>query len=231
MNKSQAYKILGLAPGASEQEIRKRYKKLAMKVHPDINPDPSAHEEFIRLSLAVECLFKPDAEPATQRRSSRAYQKTEENVNDLKARMDEAKTRYEDQKRKNLEENQRYFASLLTGKRWKIYKIIMYLGIFLSISIILDNFLPHHFEDDTLQGYSAIGHNGIKENRIYMVYLENTGSYFAESNAGAWVSSYPEVLVEKSWILHCPISFYSTDDFTRSRTVFDFDLLSIRWRS
>jgi len=229
MNKSQAYKILGLSSDATEQDIRKRYKKLAMKVHPDINPDPSAHEEFIRLSLAVECLFKADPEPTAQRRSSRAYQKNDDDFETLKARMDEAKTRFEDQKKKNQEENQQYFNSLLSGKRWKIYKVVLFLGIFLSAAITLDHFLPHHFEEDTLEGYSGVGHSGIKKHKIYLVYLENTGSYFAESNAANWTYSYPEVLVEKTWILHCPINFYTTDDFTKSRTGFDFDILSIRW--
>ena len=33
------YKILGLKRGASEDEIKKKFKKLAMKHHPDKNPD------------------------------------------------------------------------------------------------------------------------------------------------------------------------------------------------
>jgi len=233
MNKQQAYKILGLTSDATEQDIRKRYKKLAMKVHPDINPDPSAHEEFIRLSLAVERLLKPESEPGTAQRRSRSAQKTDGSASsatdDLKARMDEAKARYEDQKKKNLEENQRYFASLLSGKRWRIYRTIMVIGVILSLCMTLDYFLPRHLEVDTLEGYSAVGHNGIKERKIYMVYLENTGEYFAESNLGTWMSSYPEVQVEKTWLMHCPINFYSSDDFTTSRTNFDFHLLSVRW--
>lgn len=229
MNKLLAYKILGLTSNATEQEIRKRYKKLAMKVHPDINPDPSAHEEFIRLSLAVECLLKPETETNPSQRRSRSTQKTSENTDDLKARMEEAKARYEDQKKKNLEENQRYFASLLSGKRWKIYRTIMIVGIILSLCMSLDYFLPRHLENDNLEGYSVAGHNGIQERKIYMVYLENTGRYFAESNLGAWMSSYPEVQVEKTWLMHCPINFYSSDDFTTSRTNFDFHLLSVRW--
>src|SRR5215468_1216346 len=51
------YAILGLSKGASADEVRKAYRKLARKFHPDLNPgDKQAEERFKDLSLANDVL-------------------------------------------------------------------------------------------------------------------------------------------------------------------------------
>jgi curved DNA-binding protein len=55
------YKILGIDKGASEDDIKKAYRKLARKLHPDLNPnDKEAHRKFQQINEANEVLSDPE---------------------------------------------------------------------------------------------------------------------------------------------------------------------------
>ena len=55
--KRDYYEVLGISKGASEDEIKKAYKKLARKYHPDMNPgDKEAEEKFKEAAEAYEVL-------------------------------------------------------------------------------------------------------------------------------------------------------------------------------
>lgn len=54
------HKLLGVSENASEDEIRRSYRKLVRKHHPDLNPeDPGAEERFKELQQAYEALTNP----------------------------------------------------------------------------------------------------------------------------------------------------------------------------
>ncbi|XP_063301830.1 dnaJ homolog subfamily B member 1 [Pelobates fuscus] len=53
------YKILGLSKGATEEEIKKAYRKQALKYHPDKNKDPGAEERFKEIAEAYDVLSDP----------------------------------------------------------------------------------------------------------------------------------------------------------------------------
>ena len=57
MAKKDYYEVLGLSRQASNEEIKKSFKKLAMKYHPDRNPDnPKAEDSFKEAKEAYEVL-------------------------------------------------------------------------------------------------------------------------------------------------------------------------------
>jgi curved DNA-binding protein CbpA len=51
------YVMLGLPPGATKKQIKKAYRRLAMRFHPDKNPnDPEAEKKFKQIQSAYERL-------------------------------------------------------------------------------------------------------------------------------------------------------------------------------
>ena len=75
MAKRDYYEVLGLSKGASEDEIKKAYRKLAMKYHPDRNPDnQEAEDKFKEASEAYEILSNGEKRSAYDRMGHSAFE-------------------------------------------------------------------------------------------------------------------------------------------------------------
>ena len=59
-DKRDYYEVLGLSKGASEDEIKKAYRSLAKKYHPDVNKEADAEEKFKEINEAYEVLSDPE---------------------------------------------------------------------------------------------------------------------------------------------------------------------------
>jgi molecular chaperone DnaJ len=65
--KRDYYEILGVSRTATQEEIRRAYRRLARQYHPDVNKSPDAEEKFKEINEAYEVLSDPDKRAAYDR--------------------------------------------------------------------------------------------------------------------------------------------------------------------
>ena len=67
------YKILGVDPAASSDDIKKAYRRLAKKFHPDVSKEPAAEEKFKEINEAYEALGDKDRRAAYEQLRAAGY--------------------------------------------------------------------------------------------------------------------------------------------------------------
>lgn len=224
MTNSECYRILELPVGASDALIKKQFKKLALRFHPDRNPSPEAHEHFILISNAVDQLLKAKDTATTQTRKKSRPTNPEKKRAEQEQRIRVAKERFEQQRRSDELEQERYFRSLTTGKKWQLYKLIALLSFTLSIVLLLDLMLPHHQEKDKMVAFYPKAIGGIKYDYVYEIAFSKNNTLFAQRFFENWKLSESPVIIEKSRLFHTPVSFHEMNSSPSIQACFDFNL-------
>lgn len=74
MQKRDCYEVLGVARDADEEALKKAFRRLAMKYHPDRNPDAAAQEKFKEAKEAYEILGDPQRRALYDQYGHRAFE-------------------------------------------------------------------------------------------------------------------------------------------------------------
>jgi hypothetical protein len=209
------YKLLGLKPNASRDDVRKAYRKLAMHYHPDRNSSPTAEHKFLVVTEAYEILSgkrsaptTPQAQTTTKRTSKAASKSnTTEKSNDERSR--DARERYQEQMLKEKQEDEYYFQKLTSGAKWKTVRLAAILGTLISILLITDLFLPHHYKKDRVTEYALNCAFGPDRLPLSVIKTEQDEALWISRITYQIYHSSPNIYKKSSWIFHQPIQVIS----------------------
>ena len=110
------YELLGIARNATAEEIKKAYRNLAKKYHPDLNPDPAAEEMLKRINAAYEVLRDPDR----RAKYDRVQRESEERAKRERERAQKAQRHQEDARREQeRRERERREREAAAAREWE----------------------------------------------------------------------------------------------------------------
>jgi hypothetical protein len=130
---NQYLKVLELQPGVNEADIKRAYRRLAKKYHPDINTDPEAQQKFIAITEAYNFLMEVGAQP---HREPVSY-----DYNPMAREYEERRRRAKEYARAKQQQAMRERQAILT----KLYTYCNYfvsLVLILNLLLLIDFMLP-----------------------------------------------------------------------------------------
>lgn len=219
------YRILNLSPNASKDEVKKQYRKLVKKYHPDRNPSPIASQKFIQITEAYEAITSGKAVRKKVYKSSPRPKSKEEMRQE---RVKKARKRYREKQFKEQLENEKYFQSLMKSNLWRVIKVNAVIGALFAIVLFAEYVLPVHVVEDeitdagyvsTMPGGGAFGIVQTKSRELYEIENYNYAIYAAGND-------YYRL---ESRVFKSPIEFVAIDDDRVNRYPIRFTLYRSAW--
>lgn len=228
MPQDKYYKILGLSAGASEKEVRKKYRKLVMIYHPDKNDSPEAEEKFIEITEAYEILTGKAQAPKSGGFATKESPSTSEKNHEERIRN--AKKRYREQIFREFIDTEEYFDELTKGPKWVTIKVLAIVGFILSCMLFADYILPRHYEPIKVTHYRVnAGVLGADKRELSLIQTDSGEKLWISRLTYHLYGKYPNGYKESSWVFHNPISIISEGKTSHRRYYTHFTFYSFGW--
>jgi hypothetical protein len=202
--RGSAYKVFGLDPGASEEEIRKRYRELVKKFHPDVNKDPRAEEKFIEIQAAYEQLLHGYEEPAEiETPTEPTFQE------EYTAYREHARQQFQARKKKEAEELEKLYVRLQTGPIHLLHRCIAFVSVIVLLVLCLDLLLPTQRVSAVITSYSTDVYQSMNGNLVSLAKTNQGESFFLNAFSNRFFDINPFIEIKKTAILHQSVSVLS----------------------
>lgn len=185
MSTGNPYKILGVSTDASPDEIRRAYRALVKKYHPDKNPSAEAAQIFISIKSAYEQIMHEATlqEPTHVERKYRAAQEQyDKDLEAYKKRRAAAREKLRQQKLREEAYKLNYLNNLKSGSIGIWHRGVAAIGFLLFIVIWLDFFLPEQKVKILPHSYSIHSY-GSMDGHLVQLFKSTDGGAF-------WVSDF-----------------------------------------
>ena len=199
------YKLFNLPKDCSEKEIRKRYKELAKKLHPDQNKEKDAVQKFQELQVAYEYLIARANSPlqATIRdHSQRQHERTAENEWILYKKR--AYEKYQAKKQKQKEELEKWYSLLNSGWRIRVLYSVSFLAFILFVFLLSDNFAETESKEITIEKFSNVKYKSMNNHTVSVAVDNNEQEYWLNNFNTNHFTGLPKTVIERTSIFHHP---------------------------
>jgi hypothetical protein len=162
------YAILGVSPSAGGAEVKRAFRKLAIRYHPDKNPSPAAKSLFQEINEAYDTLGDPDKRALYDARLANPL--AEIISEPVRTHRDPAYRR----RSANVPPRPREpsASEILMRDSLKYVRWISRVGLLVSTLFFLDYFLPYHQEDERIRQIYAVRYS---RSTAYHLVLTDTG--------------------------------------------------------
>lgn len=185
------YAILGVDRSASEVQIKSAYRRLAVRYHPDKNPDPSAEQLFKEINEAYDVVSDPEKRMAYDHRIANPFSEI---------LQDNVQPRHRDpayhRRRPPVDRTYEPSPHDLIKKYLPYFKWMIFGGFFLTILLAADFILPYRNSEDEIKEILTVSNQGrYSDNLSYaydivitkggkeIVMYDHTARYFSEISA------------------------------------------------
>lgn len=152
----QYYEILGIPSGASQEEIKKAYRRLAKKYHPDVNRSLEATAKFVQIHEAYNAITGKKPVGSYPQNSWSDYDEEYE----LRRKVWEYIKQQRIEREKELLET--------TGKIFYYFNIVLLSAVLFNLALVFDYLLPYQTISDKFISVSWMGsHTSLNDIEAY----------------------------------------------------------------